>query len=176
MGILATIKPVLDLDRTAGGAGFGLGSIDVHLPAKSFASGYQARGGQGPAVAFPLATKAAAAAIALAASTPLDIDLTALSASLFVGDLSLAKVLLLDVRSLEAPGSGRLLTLGGSGGSTEWYAPFGQATGKTLDVPPGTVRQVFTLETAGYAVGTRKILRLDPGGSPHSLQLFLVGA
>jgi hypothetical protein len=112
--------------------------------------------------------------LALSISTPVTLDLTALTGG--EGDAAFTKVVLLDIRNLEAAGSGKTLTIGAEGSAGEWYDPIGTAAGAKLTVPPATGRQLYTLESAGYAVGTRKLLKLDPGANAVSVLVTIAGA
>lgn len=167
--VSARIRAGLSVTRTNDLAdGFSAGNLAIKLPSQ-LVSGVRLAGGD---LTIP-ASKAWAAVLNLAASTPITLDLTALTGG--AGDTAFTSVALIDVRSLETPGSGRTLRIGGAGGATEWYDPLG-ASGDKITLDPGTFLNKITLETAGWSVGARKLLKLDPGANAHALSIVLVGA
>lgn len=169
--VICQITPTLLLRRFTDfspNGGFRAAGIDLKLPSQLWGS-VMVPGG---AVDLP-ASGAWVGRFAAGASTPVSLDLTALVGG--QGDTAFTLIRAIDIRSLEAAGSGRILTVGASGGSTEFYDPIGDAAGAKLVIPPGTGRQLYTLETGGWAVGTRKILKLDPGSNPHSFLIAIAG-
>lgn len=109
---------------------------------------------------------------ALSASTPLSIDLAALSGG--KGDTSFSDVVAIDVVSTEDPASGRLLTVGNEGSSAEWFGPFG-AAGRSTAMEPGTSLLRYRLTSPGWSVGARHLLKVDPGANPHNFLLIVIG-
>lgn len=105
----------------------------------------------------------------LAASTPLDLDLTALPSA--AGTVNLAAVKGLYARNLSATHPLTLDTTVANG----WRAATGGAGGK-ITIPAGGFASLCA-PGAGWAVtaGTGDILRLDPGSNPVAYEIVLAG-
>lgn len=115
--------------------------------------------------------------LALAASTPLALDMAALSTGLPTGskssgDATLAKVFAIRIENLDATNK---ITVGASGGASEFYDPFGYS-GTKIDIPAGCTRCIYTKAAAGWAVGTRHILQIDPGANAIKALVAIGGA
>lgn len=166
--VTVKITPKLQLTReddlTPGVSG---GNVTVSLPAS------QAGGNTVPGQPISLvASKAWVRKLAFTASTPIDLDLTALTDG--QGDEAFSSICLVDLRSLEAPDSGKTLTIGGSGGAAEWYDPIG-ASGDKITLRPGISLSLANRDTGGWTVAARKVLRLDPGANAQTALLILAG-
>jgi hypothetical protein len=149
---------------------FGSGADDtiaVDLPVDT-SSGITVRGVQ-TAVA---ATKLWCASISLVASTPVTLDLTALTGG--KGDTAFSDVTLLDVVNTEAASSARVVQIGNEGSANEWYAPLG-AAGSILEIPPATSRPLYRADTPGWTVSTRKLLKINPGSTPATIVVLIAG-
>jgi hypothetical protein len=111
----------------------------------------------------------------LAGSTPETLNLQSLSSS-GEGDTNFttAGVKIIDIRNNEAVGSGRNLTVGGEGSANEFTNMIGVAGDKVV-IPPGTARQFYTRETAGWTVGTPRLVLLAPGASSTSVTVTIAG-
>lgn len=142
-------------------------TIEIDLPV-STASGVPVAGVQ---LAVD-ASKLWVASLSLAASTPVTLDLAALATG--KGDAAFADVTLLAVYNLEASGSGRKCRLGNEGSGGEWYDPLGTA-GSVLDVPAARARVLDRAEATGWTVGTRHLLKLDPGANPCAVVVVIAG-
>lgn len=118
------------------------------------------------------ATKLWTRAISLSASTPVNLDLTALTSG--QGDTAFADVTMLALINTEGATSGRTLTIGAEGSANEWYDPLG-ASGSKLIVPAGSTRLLYLPTAAGWTVATRKLLKLDPGANPCAVVVVIAG-
>lgn len=111
----------------------------------------------------------------LTGSTPETLNLQSLSTS-GRGDTNFttAGVKVVDIRNNEAVGSGRNLTVGGEGSANEFTSMIGVAGDKVV-IPPGCARQFYTRETAGWTVGTPRLILLAPGASSTSVTVTIAG-
>lgn len=114
--------------------------------------------------------------ISLAAGASITLDLTALTGG--KGDTSFAKVFALHGWNSEPANSSKPnLVLGAEGSINEWWDPIGEASGAKLTIAPSTGRLIYTTETAGYPVATRKLLKItNPGGVSAAGSLWIAGA
>jgi hypothetical protein len=166
--VTCTVTPSAKVTRTnVLATGVSGGDINATLPSSLLGS--IAVGGGASVITT---TKAWVGEFALSASTPVDLDLSALVGG--QGDTAFTAVKLLYVMSLETAAAAKDLKLGGSTGASEWYDPVGEATGDKLRVPSGTARMLYHLGT-GFAVGTRHVLRLDPGTNAQSVLVLIAG-
>jgi hypothetical protein len=168
------INPKIALSRTDTLAnGVQGGNLALQLPAP--ATGLPL--GASPDVVLTCSA-AGVEVIALAASTPLNLNLAAIGRAGWKGDtdFSTSGVKVIDISNNEAPGSGRNLTVGGEGSGAEFTAPIG-VTGDKVVIPPGTRRQFYTRETAGWTVSGAgaRLFRLDPGSNPVNCTVVVAG-
>lgn len=168
VSVVAKITPKLEMSRVETLAtGVSGGDLEVKLPAELI--------GDHAANFKPVeltCTKSWTAVIPLAASTPVNLNLSALAGG--KGDTAFTAYKFVDVRNNEAVGSGRNLIIGAEGSANEAYEPFG-AAGSKLTIPPGTARQLYTRETAGWTVSTHALLKLDPGSNPVNCTVTIGG-
>lgn len=166
--VVAKITPKLEMTRTETlVTGVSGGDLSVSLPAEVI--------GDHTAYFKPTeltCTRSWTAVIPLAASTPVNLNLSALTGG--KGDTAFTAYKFVDIRNNEAVGSGRDLTVGAEGSANEAYEPFG-ATGGKLTIQPGTARQFYTRETAGWTVGTHTLIKLNPGSNPVNVTVTIGG-
>lgn len=109
--------------------------------------------------------------VSLSASTPVTLDLTALTGG--VGDTSFAAIKSITFINHETAGGGKDVTVGAAA-STPFTGPLGGTT-PTIDVQAGTSLPWVNPEAAGWACGTNKNLKLDPGANAITLSLVIAG-
>lgn len=108
--------------------------------------------------------------IALVASTPQTLDLSALTGA--EGSIALSKIKAIGLWNLQSE-SGRVLTVGGAA-SNAFDGIFADATDKLKINPCGSLLLIDP--GAGYTVdGTHKSLKLDPGASDVACLLMIAG-
>ncbi|MFO0960867.1 MAG: hypothetical protein U0800_26085 [Isosphaeraceae bacterium] len=121
------------------------------------------------------ASKLWAGTIPLAASTPQTLDLSALAGGR--GDTSFSDVTLIAIVSLEDPAAhpARACAVGDPAmGSASLDDPIG-ASGSVIAVPSGTTRLLYLATATGWAVGTRRRLKLDPGADSCNVLVIIAG-
>lgn len=169
VSVAVSVTPSLALTRTDTGATGETDTLEVVRPSNS-------RGTAAAAVTLTCTKAGSIASFSLAASTPVDLNLSTIltAISAWKGDTSFSDVKLIDVTNNEAPGSGRKLTMFGKGTTAAFLGPVPNNTSQ-ITIDPGCRRQFYTRESAGWTVGTANIIRLDPGTNPVNISLSTAG-
>lgn len=109
-----------------------------------------------------------------ASSTPVTLDLTTLAgAATNTGSAAFAKVKVFAIYNNEVADSGKDLIIGNAA-ATPFAGPFG-GTAPTITVKAGCSFVIYDLSTAGWACGTNKNLKIDPGANNVSASIVLAG-
>lgn len=109
--------------------------------------------------------------LTLSASTPQTIDLTTLPAGTY-GDTSFSNIKVLYIVNNSAAGTGKTVAVGNAA-STSFQGRLTSSATETVDA--GTVLYWYTGESAGWACGTNKNLKLDPGSNTTVVDIVIAG-
>lgn len=109
--------------------------------------------------------------VALSASTPVDLDLTALTSG--QGDTSFAAVKILAIFN-EATTSGYSVTVGN--GTNPFAGPLSAGT-TTISIDPSASVTFFSRTAAGWAVtnSSNDVIRLNPGSNTFNVTVVIAG-
>lgn len=121
-------------------------------------------------------TKQYSRVVALAASTPIDVDLTAMTGGAGDADFTSSGVRLVEVRNLADPAteSAKVLLVGGAP-SNPWFAGFAGDASDKLKIHPGLSMRLGRVDANTTVSGAAKLLRLDPGANAFSVAVTVLG-